>query len=121
MICQELSHYNLDIVALSETRLAGDGSLQESNSSYIIFYKGHLENVHHDSGVGFAIKSKLVSDMSELSHGVYDRLMTLHFQLLLCCFIMMITVYAPTLASSEAYIIRFYSDLREILRKNPQG
>ena len=40
LICKELDRYNVDIAALSETRLADDGQIQEIASGYTIFWKG---------------------------------------------------------------------------------
>lgn len=55
--------------------------------------------------------------MSELTHGVADRRVTLRFQLLSGCFITISSIYAPTLARSEADIDMFYTELREILKR----
>ena len=50
----------MDIAAISETRLAEEGSLTESGSGYTFSWKGkalHEDRIH---GVGFAIKSRLL-------------------------------------------------------------
>lgn len=57
--------------------------------------------------------------MSELTHGVADRRVTLRFQLLSGCFITISSIYAPTLARSEADIDMFYTEQRDF-EKNPQ-
>ena len=43
LVAKELSHYSIDIAALSETQLKGKGSLTESASGYAFFWKGKVE------------------------------------------------------------------------------
>ncbi|CAH1250247.1 Hypp8829 [Branchiostoma lanceolatum] len=40
LVSRELDRFNIDIAALSETRLAGEGSLSEVGSNYTFFWKG---------------------------------------------------------------------------------
>ena len=40
LVAQELSRYSVDIAALSETRLAGEGSLTEMEGGYTFFWIG---------------------------------------------------------------------------------
>jgi len=40
LIAAELHRYNIDIAALSETRLADEGSLTEVGAGYTFFWKG---------------------------------------------------------------------------------
>ncbi len=42
LIAAELSHYNIDIAALSETRLLDEGSLTEEGMGYTFFWKGSI-------------------------------------------------------------------------------
>ena len=39
LITAELKRYNVDIAALSETRIAGEGSLEEVGEGYTYFWK----------------------------------------------------------------------------------
>lgn len=41
LVAAELSCYNIDIAALSETRILEEGSLTEKGMSYIFFWKGY--------------------------------------------------------------------------------
>ena len=40
LIASELARYNIDIVALSETRLACEGELDEKGQGYTFFWNG---------------------------------------------------------------------------------
>ena len=53
LLALELERYNLDVVALSETRLAGEGQLSEPNGGYTFFWKGKEEAENRVHGVGF--------------------------------------------------------------------
>ena len=41
IVAHELSRYNTDIAALSETRLAGTGDLAEVGAGYTFFWSGN--------------------------------------------------------------------------------
>ena len=77
LIAKELARYNLDIVALSETRLADEGQLTERGGGYTFFWIGRKNTERRESGVGFAIKSSLVQKLPGLPRGINDRLMSL--------------------------------------------
>ena len=56
-----LDSYNIDICALSETRLSGENTITELGcGGYPFFLKGMPEGETHIHGVGFAIRSKLL-------------------------------------------------------------
>lgn len=61
LIAHELKRYNVDIAALSETRLSGEDSLTEVGEGYTFFWKGLPEGERRLHGVGFAVKSKLLN------------------------------------------------------------
>ena len=73
----KLSRYNIDIAALSETRLADEGSLNEMASGYTFFWKGLPTNSQRIHGVGFAIRTKLLQTLPESPVAISERLMTL--------------------------------------------
>ena len=60
LLAKELSRYNTDTAAISETRLAEEGSLTESGSDYTFSWK--VKTLHEDRihGVEFSIKSRLL-------------------------------------------------------------
>jgi len=62
LTASELSRYNIDIAALSETRLADEGSLNDMASGYAFFWKGLPANSRRIHGVGFAIRTKLLQN-----------------------------------------------------------
>ena len=115
LLAIELSRYNIDIVALSETRLANEGQIAEIKGGYTFFWKGKGEEENRESGVGFAIKTTLVDKLEELPFGLSDRLMSFRLPLQGGRFATVISVYAPTMSHSEDDILLFYADLRKLL------
>ena len=57
LVAQELSRYGVDIAAVSETRLADDGSLTEIERGYTFFSKYLLNTERRLYGMGFAMRS----------------------------------------------------------------
>ena len=51
---------NLEIAALSETRFAEVGEIEEVSASYTFFWIGRKSKERREAGVGFAIKSNFV-------------------------------------------------------------
>ncbi|KAF7246210.1 Craniofacial development protein 2 [Varanus komodoensis] len=81
LVARELARFNIDIVALCETRLANEGQLTETGGGYTFFWCGRSSDEHRESGVGFVVQNHLVPLLASLPKGVNDRLMTM--QLLL--------------------------------------
>lgn len=117
LIGMELKRYNLDIVALSETRFSESGSVEEVESGYTFFWKGKPEGVRREAGVGFAIRSSLVNNLSDLPNGISERLISLRVPLKHGRFMTLISVYAPTLTSAKEDIDMFYGDLKSAIQK----
>ena len=69
--------WNVEIAAQSETRLAEKGLLKEVGAGYTFFWSGRKKEERREAGVGFAIKSHLVSKLSGHPKDINDRLMTL--------------------------------------------
>ena len=113
LICKELDRYNVDIAALSE--------IQEIASGYNIFWKGRASRERREAGVGFAIRSNIVSKFHELPRGINDRLMTLRLHLHGNRYVTIISAYAPTLVSDEEEKQRLYDNLRDVLQAFPKG
>ena len=74
-----------------------------------------------EAGVGFAIRSNIVSKLHELPRGINDRLMTLRLHLHGNRHATIISAYAPTLVSDEKEKQRFYDNLRDVLQAVPKG
>ena len=85
LVGRELDRYKVEIAALSETRLAEEGLIKEVGAGYTFFWSGRKKEQWREAGVGFAIKSHLVSKLSELPKGINDRLMMLRFPLSMAC------------------------------------
>ena len=77
LVSKELSRYNIDIAALSETRFAEEGSLTELASGYTFFWKGKAQNDDSIHEVGLVIKSSLMKQFPEMPVGIRERLMKL--------------------------------------------
>ena len=60
LIACELARYNIDIAALSETRLTDEGSLVEMGTSYTSLRSGLPKDARHIHGVGFAVGTALL-------------------------------------------------------------
>ena len=66
LIALELSRFGVDIAALSETRLSGEGSLAEVRGGYTFFWRGYPEGHPRQHGVGLAIKTELMEKITEI-------------------------------------------------------
>lgn len=121
LIAKELSRYNIDIAALSETRLAEEGSLTEIGSGYTYFWKGKAQNEDRIHGVGFAIKNSILKNFPNLPTGINERLMKLRFPISDKRFATIISAYAPTLTSSDDVKEQFYAELDNILKSTPSS
>ena len=117
IVAKELARYNIDIAALSETRFSDEDQLRESGG-YTYFWKGKPSGVKREGGVGFAIRTELVSQI-EQPHGISDRIMSLRIPLPCGRFASVISVYAPTLGSDDDAIMAFYLELRNYLSVIP--
>lgn len=119
LIAHELRRYNIDIAALSETRFSGEDSLTEVGEGYTFFWKGLPEDERRLHGVGFAVKSKLLSKIPESPQGISERLMTWRIPLVKGRFASLISAYAPTLDTDENIKDAFYESLDAALTKIP--
>ena len=120
IVTNELARYNIDIAALSETRFLGEDQLMETESGYTIFWSGKLEGEKRDAGVGFAVKNTLI-DRIEQPTGVNERIMKMRIPLAADRHMTLLSVYAPTLVSSDEDITSFYQALLTIVTAIPKG
>ncbi|KAI8482925.1 hypothetical protein Bbelb_393430 [Branchiostoma belcheri] len=79
LIARELGKYNIDIAALTETRLAEEGSVTEPRGCYTFFWKGKAPNEDRIHGVGLAIKTKFLNKLPDLPVPKNERLIKLRF------------------------------------------
>ena len=120
LIASELARYNIDIAALSETRLAGEGELCERGAGYTFFWSGRGPEERREAGVGFAVKISLVSKMVGVPKGVNDRIMTMRLPLTHGeKFATIISAYAPTMTNPEEIKNKFYEELNSVIRAVP--
>ena len=70
LVVRELNRSKSKITALSETRFAEEGILKEVGAGYTFFWSGRKKEEQREAGVGFAIKSHLVSKLSGLPKGI---------------------------------------------------
>ncbi|KAI8501811.1 hypothetical protein Bbelb_202230 [Branchiostoma belcheri] len=121
LVARELDRYNIQIAALSETRFANEGQLTEANAGYTFFWSGRSSEERREAGVGFAIKSNLISRLTNLPKGVNDRLMTLRLPMKGKCQATFISAYAPTMTNPEEVKDKFYEDLEALIMDVPKG
>ena len=80
LIAYELARYNIDIAALSETRLP-EGSLVETGTGYTFFWSGLPTVARRIHGVGFAVRTALLQSTLESPIAIDERLMSLRLPL----------------------------------------
>ena len=110
-----MKNYNLDVVALSETRFPGQGQLKEKD--YTFFWSGLSDDEHRRAGAGFAIKRSIADKLESLPEAHNERLMTLSLPISKKQRLFMISAYAPTMNHTLDEKEQFYEDLRRILKK----
>ena len=118
LVAHELDRYNIDIAALSETRLSGEGCMVEGERGhdYTIYWRGYPSGEPRMHGVGLAIRSQLLRGTSEEPTYVNERLMYLKMRLVKNEHATVIAAYAPTLAADTDDKDQFYDQLDAILR-----
>uniref|UniRef100_H3AVI3 Uncharacterized protein n=1 Tax=Latimeria chalumnae TaxID=7897 RepID=H3AVI3_LATCH len=119
LVARELSRYNVDIAAISETRLPAEGQLTKHGAGYTFLWKGKPAEEHRIQGVGFAINNSLVHQLTELPVGINDCLITLRVPLTNFCYAVFISVYAPTLDAEDSEKEMFYASLNRVLAAVP--
>ena len=120
LIACELARYNIDIAALSETRLPDEGSLVEIGTDCTFFWSGLPTVASRNHGAGFAVRTVLLRSAQESPIAIYERLMTLRHPLAKNCFATFVSVYSPTLDSSDDVKDRFYDALYSTIRRFSQ-
>ena len=118
-VARELKRLDIDIAALSETRLLGEGRLCEEGGGYTFFWKGYDLEHPRLHGVGFAIRNKILPKLTELPIGINERLMTVKFQTGDNSYATMVSAYAPTLDADDVVKEVFYADFDRVLSTIP--
>ena len=121
LIASELARYNIDIAALSETRLAGEGVLCERGTAYTFFWGGRGPEKRREAGVGFAVRTTLVGKLAASPKGVNDRLMMMRLPLSHGKkFASLVSIYAPTMTYPDEIKDKFYEDLNAVIATVPK-
>ena len=120
LVARELQRYGIDIAALSETKLHGEGQLTEAAAGYSFFWKGKPEGERCEAGVGFAIRSSLLPKLTKLPNGINERIMSCRFSLNRGQNVTMLSIYAPTMTQSAENKEKFYEELRNFLYSVPR-
>ena len=115
LVGRELDRYKVEIAVLSETRLAEEGLLKEVGAGYTFFWRGCKKEERREAGVGFNIKSHLVSKLSGLQKGINNRLMTLRLPLSGRRQATIVSAYAPTMTNPDEVKDKFYDDLDSVI------
>ena len=121
LIACELARYNIDIAALSETRLPDEGSLVEMGTGYKFFWSGLPTVARRIHGIGFADRTALLQSTQESTIAIDERLMTLRLPLAKNRFATFVRVCSPTLESSDDIKDRFYDTLYSTLQRISQN
>ncbi|KAI8776445.1 craniofacial development protein 2 [Biomphalaria glabrata] len=117
LVALELTRLDVDIAALSEGRLAIQGSLTERRASYTLYWSERGPEEHKQSGVAFMVKQSLAKKLLDIPACHSDRLMSLILPLYGSRYVTIIIAYAPTLQTEPETKERFYADLRRVLCK----
>ena len=121
LVARELARYNIDIAALSETRLAGEGHLTEKGAGYKYFWSGRNQEERREAGVGFAIRFNLVKNLTSLPKGINDRLMGMQLLLSDKKQATIISAYAPTMTIPDETKDKFYDELDTLIKSVPRS
>ena len=118
LVAMELAKYNIDITVLSETRFHASGILNDLE--YTFYWSGKPDGGRREAGVGFAIKRDIVAKLTEMSHPVSDRIMTMRNPLTKDRNATIVIAYAPTMTNprgEQGYILQ---SAKGYTQKHPQ-
>ena len=115
LIDRELHRLNIDIAALQETRLPSTGSVKEKN--YTFFWQGLGATDRRLHGVGFAVRSSLLSSIDKPSQGT-ERMLSLRLHAS-TGHVNITSAYAPTLSASVESNDTFYDQLEAKIKSIP--
>ena len=86
-------------MALSETRLTGEKNV--SDGGYTFFSEGKSHESKKEAGVALAVETSLLSYLEELPCGINKRILSMRVLLTRGQYATFVSVYAPTLHTSE--------------------
>ena len=101
-LARELARYKIDIAALS--------------TGYTFFCMGQPVGQPRQAGIGFAIRTALISQLEQRLQGLSPRLMTMKLHLKHGKSAILISAYTPTMSNDDADKEAFYDHLSSVLR-----
>ena len=122
LVCRDLNRYKVEIAALCEAHLAEEGLLKKVCADYTFFWsrRKYIRREAREAGIGYVIKSHLVSKLSGLPKGINDRLMTLRLPLSGKRHATIVSAYAPTMTNPDEAKDKFYDDLDSVISAAPR-
>ncbi|XP_068212698.1 craniofacial development protein 2-like [Palaemon carinicauda] len=115
LVAHALKRYNIDIAALSKTRLSEEDTLTEVREGCTFFWKGYPANERRNHGVSFTVKTKLPSKIPDS-----ERLMSWRIPLAKGRYATLLSAYAPTLDSKVETKDSFYELLDSAINQTPR-
>ncbi|XP_068247980.1 uncharacterized protein [Palaemon carinicauda] len=119
LVCKDLARFNVDVTALSETRLPEEGNIREAGTRYAILWKGKALEEPRIHGVGFAICSQLVQQHNLALQAISEHLMTVRIPITRDRHLTLISVYAQTMTSTDDDKAAFYTHLDRTIQAAP--
>lgn len=119
IIAHELARYNIDVAALSETRISGSTQFEEPSAGYTFFCQGHPAGEKRHGGVGFAIRTSLLKSVRESPCAISPRLMKMQLNLDGGHTATLVSCYAPTLGALQEDKDLFYEQLSRVVNSTP--
>ena len=119
LVAHELSRFDVDIAALSKVRFPEEGCLKEKGAGYTIYRSGKPSTEKRLSGVGFTVRTSIVSKLETLPSRHSDGIASMRLPLNIEQHLTLFSVCSPTLRAEPAEKERFYFDLRSLLQSTP--
>lgn len=116
-----LKRYNIDIAALSKTRLAGESYLEEIGSGYTFYWTGKPEGQPRTGGIGSFIRTAIAGRLDQLPKAISERLLSICISLYGGHNATIISAYAPTMTHTDEVKEAFYEDLDRAIREIPRN
>jgi len=114
ILIDEVTRYNLPIVALQEVRLLGNGNVK--SGSHIIFYSG-LRSNRHENGVGLLVSDSILLNIKSFT-AINERMCFIHIKRKIWD-IALLNCYAPTEDKNNDVKNDFYESLENVYDSLP--
>ncbi|KAK4315540.1 hypothetical protein Pmani_013231 [Petrolisthes manimaculis] len=98
-VAHELERCDIDVAALQETRLEGNGNIKEK--SHTIFWAGVEPGERRIGGVALAIRNNLLNSLKAMPSATCDRIISVRIPLEVNRHASIFNVYTPTMSHSD--------------------